>query len=102
MNDPAFFASLLQNEVRMWYEVRWSGAVKPLDFRYEEALWWMRWLQNPFAYRLYPVNGTQYPGWSRTNRFNPNPVGSLSYLQRLNAADGKPLDTATRMPLTGW
>jgi hypothetical protein len=100
-NDPGLFASLLLTEVRLWYEVRWSGAVKPLDFRYEEALWW-RWLQNAFAYRIYPVNGTQYPGWSRTNRYNPNPVGTISYLQRLDAADGSPLDTTTRQPLPAW
>ena len=100
-NDPALFELQRSSEIRMWYEIRWSGAVRPLDFRYEEACWW-RWLQNAFAYRIYPVNGTQYPGWSRANRFNPNPVGTISFIQRLDAKGDGPQDPRTRLPFVTW
>jgi hypothetical protein len=90
-NDRGLFESLRIGEIRNWYEVRWSAAVRPLDFRHEEAVWWGRWLQNAFAYRVYPVNGSQYTGWGRSNRFNPNPVGTISYIQRLEARGDGPV-----------
>jgi hypothetical protein len=98
--DPALFESIRTNELRTWYEVRWSAAVRPLDFRYEEAMWWGTWLQNAFAYRTYPVNGSQYTGWGRSNRFNPNPMGTLSYVQRLEARGDGPIkpDTGEALP----
>ncbi len=89
--DPALFENLRTGELRTWYEVRWSAAVRPLDFRYEEAMWWGTWLQNAFAYRVYPVNGSQYTGWGRSNRYNPNPMGTLSYVQRLEARGDGPV-----------
>ena len=100
-NDESFFNSLRSSEVRLWYEIRWSAAIRPLDFRYEEPTWW-RWLQNSFAYRIYPVNGTQYPGWSRANRFNPNPVGTLSYIQRLDGIGENPKNSKTGLAITNW
>jgi hypothetical protein len=90
-NDRDFFESLLSVEVRLWYEVRWSGGVRPLDFRFEEPKWWWQ-LQNGMAYRTYPVNASQYPGWCRANKFNPNPLGTISYIQRLDAQGGQPID----------
>ncbi len=101
-NDPTLFADLRAREQRLWYEIRWSGAVRPLDFRHEEAVWWGRWLQNAFAYRVYPVNGSQYAGWSRANRFNPNPLGTISYIQRLDDDRTAPLDPVTGGPLSAW
>ncbi|HYE04378.1 MAG TPA: hypothetical protein VEL07_02550 [Planctomycetota bacterium] len=101
-DDRVLFDELRSRERRMWYEIRWSGAVRPLDFRHEEALWWGRWLQNAFAYRTYPVNGTQYTGWSRANRFNPNPLGTISYIQRLDDDGSQPLDGAGGVPLPAW
>ncbi len=100
-NDQATFDTLQASESRLWYEVRWSGAVRPLDFRHEEPTWW-RWLQNSFAYRIYPVNSSQYPGWGRTNRYNPNPVGTISYIQRLESISDNPIDAQTRAPITAW
>jgi hypothetical protein len=100
-HDPTFFAALQSTEVKLFYEIRWSAAVRPLDFRNEEALWW-RWLQNAFAYRIYPMNGTQYTGWCRTNRYNPNPVGTISYIQRLEARGGDPIDPQTGSHIAGW
>lgn len=99
--DQATFDTLQTSESRLWYEVRWSGAVRPLDFRHEEPTWW-RWLQNSFAYRIYPVNSSQYPGWGRTNRFNPDPVGTISYIQRLESSGGNPLDAQSRLQITAW
>jgi hypothetical protein len=100
-NDPAFFEELRVTEVRTWYEVRWLAAVKPLDFRYEEAVWWGGWLQNAFAYRIYPVNGSQYTGWGRANRFNPNPVGTINYIQRLESSGTGPVSPAG-LPIALW
>ena len=94
-DDPALFESIRTSELRNWYEVRWSAAVRPLDFRYEEAMWWGTWLQNSFAYRVYPVNGSQYTGWGRSNRYNPNPMGTLSYVQRLEARGDGPVQAGT-------
>ena len=94
-NDRAFFELLRNEEIRTWYEIRWSAGIRPLDFRYEEAMWWGTWLQNAFAYRTYPVNGSQYTGWGRSNRFNPNPVGTLSYVQRLDARGDGPVKPVT-------
>lgn len=94
-NDRAFFEMMRNDEIRTWYEVRWSGGIRPLDFRYEEAMWWGTWLQNAFAYRTYPVNGSQYTGWGRSNRFNPNPTGTLSYVQRLEARGDGPVKPVT-------
>jgi hypothetical protein len=99
-NDPSFFAALLAAEVRTWYEVRWSAGVRPLDFRFEEPKWWFH-LQNGVAYRTYPVNATQYPGWCRANKFNANPVGTISYIQRLEGRGGAPVDPATGV-LPSW
>jgi hypothetical protein len=96
----SFFESLLASEVRLWYEVRWSGGVRPLDFRFEEPKWWWQ-LQNGMAYRTYPVNASQYPGWCRANKFNPNPLGTISYIQRLDAQGGQPVDPATG-PIAIW
>lgn len=93
--DRSQFEIIRNGEIRMWYEVRWSAAVRPLDFRYEEAMWWGTWLQNAFAYRVYPVNGTQYTGWGRSNRYNPNPMGTLSYVQRLEARGDGPIHPTT-------
>lgn len=98
-NDASLFETLRTNELRTWYEIRWSAAVRPLDFRYEEAMWWGTWLQNAFAYRTYPVNGSQYTGWGRANRFNPNPMGTLSYIQRLDARGDGPVKPVTGEPL---
>lgn len=100
-NDERVFRGLQAREVRHWYEIRWSAAVRPLDFRHEEALWWGMGLQNAFAYRIYPVNGTQYPGWGRANRFSPNPVGTISYIQRLASDGANPRDPAGRI-LRDW
>ncbi len=99
--DRRLFDALCSHEVRMWYEIRWSAAVRPLDFRHEEALWWGMGLQNAFAYRIYPVNGTQYPGWCRANRCNPNPLGTISYIQRLDSDGMSPRGTDGR-PIREW
>jgi hypothetical protein len=99
-NDRGFFDALLASEVRLWYEVRWSGGVRPLDFRFEEPKWWWQ-LQNGMAYRTYPVNASQYPGWCRSNKFNPNPLGTISFIQRLDAQGGQPVDPVTG-PMTLW
>lgn len=86
-NNPLLFASLRASEVRTWYEVQWSAAVVPLYFHYADA-------GGPYAHKLSKtVNGSQTDGYA--NRYTPNPVGTITYVQRL---DGPP---SGRHPDTG-
>lgn len=91
--NPRLFDSLLAAEVRTWYEIQWSAAVVPLYFHY-----FVTWDSPdnkghlPYSYIAQSVNSSQSN--RETNRYTPNPVGTISYIQRLDGPpSGKHPDT---------
>ncbi len=90
-HNPDLFASIQAAEVRTWYEVQWSGAVTPLYFHYFQD-WEVNGQIQPYSYIARPVNSSQEGG--ECNRYTPNPVGTISYIQRLDGPpSGKHPDT---------
>ncbi len=88
--NPQVFAAVRQTEVRLWYEIQWSAAVKVQTAN--DYL--MPWEGGNVL--VGNINNTQR--WEHSHGLHPNHLGTLAYIQRLDQgpdgpvdADGKPL-----------
>jgi hypothetical protein len=79
-NDPAYFSSLVLEEVRMWYRVEWSPATTAIDLNYlheyhEEFF--------AVATHTYTGGGAANPSSYAGAMMDPNMGGTIQWIERL-------------------
>jgi hypothetical protein len=79
-NDPSFFNSLIQDEVRLWYRVEWSPATTAIDLNYLHE-----YHEEYFAVatNTYTGGGAANPSSYAGAMMDPNMGGTIQWIQRL-------------------
>lgn len=82
--NPQVFNALNGAEIRLWYEVQWSAAVK-VQTANDYAMPW-----EGGNVLIGSINNTQR--WEHSHGLNPNHLGTIAYIQRLEVRGGGPVD----------
>jgi hypothetical protein len=79
-NDAAYFRSLVNEEVRMWYRVEWSASTTAIDLNYLHEYHEEYWA---VATHTYTGGGAANPASYAGAMMDPNMGGTIQWIQRL-------------------
>lgn len=80
LNDPVFFNSLIQQEIRLWYRIEWSASSIELTYHWD----FHHRFRNTDTYMQWPMNASHgWMGGCRGPGHDRNFGGTIRWVQRL-------------------